>query len=233
MHDAIDEYLAALARSLDVHPRRKARILVELRDHLRESAAAHGLAEAIARLGTPTEVARSFTPGRTDRLWNARDRLAALIMIVALLGCLPLAIDLWRTNHGDRDVELYALFLAPAVLLAVASTTLVLLQRPSGRRLVVPLAAVVGVTALVTLANLPPVGAALDGYRSAVTHGYHAYGATDCRGRAFSECAADHAEEIRINFTAGAVALMLLYAWAVRGWTLRLRRHRGDARQIA
>ena len=182
MPDAIDAYLGALARALNVRPRRKARILLELESHLRESGALHGTDAAIARAGTPSEVALSFAPGRADRLWSERDRLAALLMLAALLACIPLALDLWRTNHGDREIQLYGLVLAPATLLAVISLALVLLRRPLGRRLVAPLAGAVAIIAVVALANLPPVRAALDGYRDAVAHGYRPHGATSCRG---------------------------------------------------
>jgi hypothetical protein len=58
--DPIDDYLAALERSLAVHPRRRDRIVLELESHLRESAERRGAAEAIARVGTPAVVARSF-----------------------------------------------------------------------------------------------------------------------------------------------------------------------------
>ena len=176
MADALTDYLAELERALKVHPRRRSRILAEIESHLQESAAQHGAAEAIARLGTPSEVATSFSPGLTDRLWAERDRLAALAMLAALLACVPLARDLWETNNGDRGVILYAVFLAPAALVATASAILVLLRRPAGRRLVAPLVVLVAVAALFTLLDLPPVAGVIDGYRTAVGSGYESSG---------------------------------------------------------
>jgi hypothetical protein len=230
MPDPVADYLAELERALMVHPRRRARILAEIEEHLRESAARHGAAEAIVRLGTPSEVARSFSPGLADRLWAERDRLAAIALLAALLACLPLARDLWRTNDGDRGVILYALFLAPAALVATASALLVLLRRSSGRRLAAPVVALVAVVALFTLLDLPPVAGVMDGYRRAVAGGYASSG---CGARALTVCAADHADEIRLNYTAGAVARAVVYLWAVTGWTPRRSRRSAPGREIA
>jgi hypothetical protein len=215
--DAIDDYLAALARILAVHPRRRERIMLELESHLRESAERQGAAEAIARMGTAADVARSFTPGLLDRLWQQRDRIAALCLLAALAGCLPLAADLWKANDEvGRGVALYAAFLAPATLLAVCSSVLVLLRRPAGRRLVAPLAAIVALMAVVTVLDLPPVAGAFDGYQAAVRQGYESGG---CGGRSLAACATDHASEIRLNYSAGALLLTVAYAWAVAGWS--------------
>ena len=230
MADALTEYLAELERALKVHPRRRSRILAEIESHLQESAARHGAAEAIARLGRPSELAASFTPGMTDRLWAERDRLAALAMLAALLACVPLARDLWETNNGDRGVVVYAIFLAPAALVATASAILVLLRRPAGRRLVAPLVALVAIAALFTLLDLPPVAGVIDGYRTAVGNGYESSG---CGTRALGVCAADHADEIRLNYTAGAIALTVVYFWAVTGWTPGRRRRSTPARDFA
>ena len=191
MADALTEYLAELERALKVHPRRRSRILAEIESHLQESAARHGAAEAIARLGRPSELAASFTPGMTDRLWAERDRLAAL---------------------------------------AMASAILVLLRRPAGRRLVAPLVALVAIAALFTLLDLPPVAGVIDGYRTAVGNGYESSG---CGARALGVCAADHADEIRLNYTAGAIALTVVYFWAVTGWTPGRRRRSTPARDFA
>jgi HAAS len=230
MPDPLADYLAELERALRVHPRRRSRILAEIESHLQESAARHGAAEAITRLGPPSAVARSFSPGPADRLWAERGRLAALVMLAALLACVPLARDLWKTNAGDRGVILYAVFLAPAALVATASAILVLLRRPAGRRLVAPLVALVAVAALFTLLDLPPVAGVFDGYRSAVGSGYESSG---CGTRALAVCAADHADELRLNYTAGAIALTVVYCWAVTGWTPGRRRRSTPARDFA
>lgn len=230
MPDPIADYLKVLARELRAHPRRRDRILTEIESHLRESASRHGAAEAVARLGAPSEVARSFSPGLVDRLWEERDRLAAVLLLAALVACTPLAAELWRLNHGDRGVILYALFLAPAAIVATASATLVLLRRPAGRRLVAPLALLVGIAAIVTMLDVPPVAGVISGYRDAVSRGLETSG---CGGRPLAICAADHADEIRVNYTAGAIALTIVYAWAVTGWTHRRRRRSTPAREIA
>jgi hypothetical protein len=230
MADALADYLAELERALKVHPRRRSRILAEVESHLQESAAHHGATEAITRLGTPSEVARSFSPGLSDRLWAERERVAAVALLAALLACVPLARDLWETNDGDRGVIFYAAFLAPAALVATTSAVLVLLRRPAGRRLVAPLVALVGVAALFTLFDLPPVAGVIDGYRAAVGRGYESSG---CGTRALSVCAADHADEIRLNYTAGAIALTVGYCWAVTGWTPGRRRRSTPERDFA
>jgi hypothetical protein len=45
---ALDDYLAALRRELAFDPLSRRRVLAEVEDHLRESAAAHGEEEALA-----------------------------------------------------------------------------------------------------------------------------------------------------------------------------------------
>jgi hypothetical protein len=60
----IEEYLAELARLLP-RGRRRRRILAEVEAHLRDAAAEHGDAEAIARFGAAAEVARAFPRSTT------------------------------------------------------------------------------------------------------------------------------------------------------------------------
>jgi hypothetical protein len=223
----IDRYLADVQQRLRVHGRRRRRVLEELESHLRESAAQVGEEQAILRMGKPAEVARSFTPRLFDRAFGQRDRLAALLMIAAMAASMPLAADLQGLNDRvGRSVAAYAVFLAPTVALALASNVLVLMRHPFGERLVRPLVALVAVTALVTLLSLPPVDGVFAGYRDAVTRGYETQG---CAGRALAVCAADHSDEIRIGYTAGALALTAVYAWAVSGWAPGLRRRRVTA----
>ena len=223
----IDRYLAEVERHLRVHGRRRRRVRLELEAHLRESSESVGDEEAIRRMGTPEEVARSFAPRLYDRLFAQRDRLAALLMLAAMAASLPLAADLRGLNaHVGRSTGAYFLFLAPTVILALASAVLVLLRRPLGARLVRPLAALVALTAVVTLLSLPPVDGVFAGYRDAVARGYEAQG---CAAQALAVCAADHSDEIRVNYTVGALALTVLYSWAVSGWTPQLRRRRALA----
>src|SRR5436190_1924163 len=84
----IERWLAELERDLRVHGRRRRRIVEELADHLRESAASHGEQIAVARMGDPGEVARSFTPRLIDRAFEQRDRLASLTMLAAMVASL-------------------------------------------------------------------------------------------------------------------------------------------------
>lgn len=139
-----------------VHPRRRKRIIDEIESHLRESEQRHGVAQAIARIGPPAEVARSFTPGALDRIWQQRDRFAALTMLAAMIGSLPLALEVWKLNDNvGRSTWLYSACLAPTAVVAVISAALTLVRRPARRRLVAPLAVLVAVTAVVTLLDLP------------------------------------------------------------------------------
>ena len=74
---ALDDYLAALRRELRGDPFFRRRVLAEVEDHLRESAAEHGDEEAIARFGAPADVARGFATRGAER--------AALVPALAVL----------------------------------------------------------------------------------------------------------------------------------------------------
>lgn len=74
---AIDGYLAALRRELRGDPLFRRRVLAEVEDHLRESAAERGEEEALARFGASHEVARSFAARAAER--------AALLPALAVL----------------------------------------------------------------------------------------------------------------------------------------------------
>jgi hypothetical protein len=97
----------------------------------------------------------------------------------------------------------------------------VLRRRRLGAWLVGPLFAMVAVTAMVVVLDLPPAAGEFDQYRAAVRAGHETAG---CAGRTLAACADDHAGEIRINFSLGALALAGVYLWAVTGWTPRRRR---------
>jgi hypothetical protein len=58
--DPVDAYLLELGRELSSSRRERARILAEVEDHLRESAAAHGAETALHRFGAVAEVAARF-----------------------------------------------------------------------------------------------------------------------------------------------------------------------------
>ena len=229
MPDDVDRYLDQVATLLRVHPRRRGRVLDELAAHLYESAEVHGEDEALRRIGDPAAVARAFAPRRRDRLWEERDRLAAASMLLAMLMSLPMAADLValndRVGHGIRWP---ALALAPSALVAVASCVLVLARRPLGARLALPLAVLVGATAVATLLGAGPTGDLLNGYQQGIRHGYETAG---CSGRTLAACASDHTGEVRLNFSLGALALALGYLAAVTGWVPR--RPRGRRAHVA
>ena len=214
----IERYLAEVGALLRVHGRRRRRVLEELRSHLREGAAAHGEAEAVRRMGSPAVVAAAFTPRLADRAFGRRGRLAALTMLAAMAASLPLAADLQGLGVGQGSPAWlwFFLFLAPTALLALASCLGVLAGRPWGARLAWPLAAMVAVTAVVVLLDLPPAGAEFGQYQAAVRAGHDTAG---CAGRSLASCASDHAWEIRTFYSLGALALAAGYLWAVSGWT--------------
>jgi HAAS domain-containing protein len=216
----IEGWLARFAASLRVHGRRRRRILDELEEHLRESAAAHGERDAIERVGDPHAVAASFTPRAADRLYEQRDRVAAAALLAAMAACIPLAVelrDLGRDTGSSAWVWFFA-FLAPTAVVAAVSAVAVLGRRRLGARLARLLAVMVAVTAVVVVLDLPPARGEFSQYRSAVRAGHHA---AACTGRTPASCADDHAWEIRVNYSAGALLLAGVYLWAVTGWAPR------------
>ncbi|MDX6521587.1 MAG: hypothetical protein QOF08_2192, partial [Gaiellales bacterium] len=206
-----------------VHGRRRRRIVEELAAHLREGAAHHGEAAAIERMGDSHDVARSFTPRLVDRAFEQRDRLSALAMLAAMLASLPLAVDLRNLGQqaGSHAWLWFFLFLAPTAAVALVACLAVLGRRPLGLRLARPLVAMVALTAFMVVLDLPPSAGEFRQYRVAVRAGHDARG---CTGRTLAACADDHAGEIRVNYSIGAVVLSVIYLWAVAGWTPRRRR---------
>jgi hypothetical protein len=99
-----------------------------------------------------------------------------------------------------------------------------------------PLVAMVAVTALVVLLELPPAQAEFRQYRVAEIGLSRPPCYLGCllttTGDILASCdrdpncvaADDHASEIRINYSLGAIVLSLAYLWAVTGWTPRRRR---------
>ena len=216
----IDAWLARFATALRVHGRHRRRILEELDVHLRESAAAHGERAAVERMGDPQAVAASFTPRAADRLFEQRDRVAAIVMLAAMAACLPLASDLpglGRAAESWAWLWFFA-FLAPTAVVSGVSAIAVLRRRPLGARLAGPLAVMVALTAVVVVLDLPPAADEFAQYRAAVRAGHEMGG---CSGRSLASCADDHAAEIRLNYSAGALLLAGAYLIAVTGWTPR------------
>jgi len=79
----------------------------------------------------------------------------------------------------------------------------------------------------VVLLDLPPSRAAFRTYTAAET----AQTRHQCSAADPGCVAADHASEIRINYSLGALALAGFYLWSVTGWTPR--RRDGRRRAIA
>ena len=231
MPDQVTGWLARFAAALRVHGGRRRRILDEARAHLAESAARHGAAEAVRRMGDPDAVAAGFAPRLADRLWEQRDRLAALVLLAATAASLSIAVTLARDARDSGSWAFLAFFavLAPAAGLAVMSAGAVLLGRPLGRRLLRPFAIAVAAAALVAAVPLPPAAGTFAAYRSAVRAGHDSAG---CAGRSLAACADDHAAELRGFNTFGAVTLTVVYLVCVSGWTPR-RPRRQDAEAIA
>jgi HAAS domain-containing protein len=219
----IDGWLARCSGALRVHGRRRRRILDELEAHLRDSAAVHGERQALARMGEPEAVAASFTPRLGDRVFEGRDRVAAAVLLGAMAACIPLAVELAHLGREAGSLAWlgFLVFMAPTACLAAVSALAVLARRPLGARLARPLVAMVVATALVVVLDLPPAAGEFSQYRAAVRAGHDTGG---CSGRSLASCADDHAAEIRLNYSAGALLLAGAYLWAVTGWTPRRRR---------
>jgi hypothetical protein len=223
----IERWLAEFDRHLRVHGRRRRRVIEELDGHLREGAAAHGEAESVRRMGDARAVAESFTPRVADRLFEQRDRLAALLMLAAMAASLPLARTLEQVGRpGPSHAWAWFLaFLSPTGAVALVSCLAVLRRRSQGARLAAPLLAMVAVTAVVVLLDLPPSQAEFRTYTVAQT----AQTRLQCPASDPGCVAADHASEIRVNYSLGAVMLAGFYLWAVTGWTPRRRDRRRRA----
>jgi len=222
----IEHWLGEFDRHLRVHGRRRRRLIEELDAHLREGAAAHGEREAVRRMGDARAVAESFTPRAADRLFEQRDRLAALLMLAAMAASLPLARTLEQLGRpGSHASAWFLAFLSPTASVALVSCLAVLRRRPVGARLAAPLLAMVVVTATVVLLDLPPSRAEFHTYTVAET----AQTRLQCPASDAGCVAADHASEIRVNYSVGAVLLAGFYLWAATGWTPR----RGGRRRRA
>ena len=99
----IDDYVTELREQLKIPSER---ILAEVEDHLRESAAVHGDATAVARFGPPDVVAARFHDGVADR--DARATVRVMVAAGVVLFGLFLAVDLVqpRPPWADRVMPL-------------------------------------------------------------------------------------------------------------------------------
>lgn len=127
----IDAYLAALSTRLTVDPEKRATILEELRNHLKEAAAAEEAqgatpaeaeAQAVAAFGSVAETARSFN-ATLPVYWDWRRMAqgvvfgALTIWIVWTLVTLPLLVQALAEHHFDTGAS----SMSPGDLLFFAS----------------------------------------------------------------------------------------------------------------
>jgi hypothetical protein len=99
----IDHYLAELRRALPAGSRR--RVLAEVEDHLRESAAVHGEDEALARFGSARDLAASLAGTAAVRETLRAAALLLLALVPAALAAYPLPQNLlppWGAAPADR-----------------------------------------------------------------------------------------------------------------------------------
>jgi hypothetical protein len=154
---AVDHYLAALRRELPLHPLYRRRVLAEVEDHLRESAAEHGEEEALARFGTPRDVAARFAPGAaaSAATWASR---ALLLCLLGFAACALVTENLlppapWASAGAAPDFVRwtsagFVWAFAAAAVLGIAA-----LLRPR-RVVLVPAAGALAAACLLAFANL-------------------------------------------------------------------------------
>ena len=125
-------------------------------------------------------------------------------------------------------------FLAPTAAVALVSCVAVLRRRALGARLAPLLMAMVAMSAAVVVVDLPPAQAEFHQYRVAEIGTWNwcpnAFCALQTTDELLAACdrdsscrVNDHAQEIRFNYSFGALALTGFYLWAVTGWTPRRR----------
>jgi HAAS len=161
---AVERYLAELRRELPFWVRR--RVLAEVEDHLRESAAIVGEAEAVERFGPPREVARGFRHVAALQLAAAAALVALLLPVLSyplVENALPPAP--WPSAAAMPDSLQWKLDAIKAfyLLALVAGAVAAFLVRKPGRDLVlacaVVLAALAHVGALSTVLSVQWEGA--------------------------------------------------------------------------
>lgn len=112
-HTTVTQYMAEVRGMLSVGRREKARILIEVEEHLRETVQqeemrgctrAEAERAAIARFGTPEFIARQFAaaPSRHADLVPRRLALNWRMLILAVVGCL--AVGGWWAFSGDGGI---------------------------------------------------------------------------------------------------------------------------------
>lgn len=123
MAGVIDSYLAALDARLAFDPALRARVHVEVEDHLREAAEARGEGEAVQRFGRPEEIARQFAAdvlaAQANRFWLTMLAAAGAAFLAMRLRRVMLDSGAFDAAPGAALMDRYA-FIA-AMTLAVGS----------------------------------------------------------------------------------------------------------------
>lgn len=157
----IESYLADLNDELLGDPRFRRRVLAEVESHLREAAAAVGAAEAIARMGSPADLARGFAAQAAASAAAWAGRLVALCLAgfvgvyVAAENTLPPApwpseeatpaLVRWTTDASTWAFALAAVAGVAAVALSVADRARAALGAASGAALALSVACALAV----------------------------------------------------------------------------------------
>lgn len=110
-HWTTDDYLREFERWTPGGRGRRSELRTELHAHLQEAQAAGRLDEAVARLGTPREAARTFASGRTLPLARPWQRALGFLVDVASLvgvGALALPAAILVGGMGGQAVNVEA-----------------------------------------------------------------------------------------------------------------------------
>jgi hypothetical protein len=112
-----------------------------------------------------------------------------------------------------------AILLAPSAILGITSAVLVLRRNPLGTRLALPFCIVLGITAIITFFELPPVGRFLDDYEKAqLARGVTVPPYLVNQGVTPAEYVSDQVGDVRGQGAIGAIAVIVIYvATVVRG----------------
>lgn len=147
-------------------------------------------------------------------------RLGALVLLVglgfALAQTLGLAVVVASEGYESWIPALAVL--APAAALAAASAALVLARRPLGTRLVPAVAALVLTTGALAFVEAPPLGRFLEDYeRAALARGVEVPEYRRDQGWTERRYVEERTEEFRSQGALGALAVVGVYAFLVRG----------------
>ncbi len=112
-----------------------------------------------------------------------------------------------------------AILIAPSAVLGIASAVLVLMRNPLGTRLALPFCIILGVTAVMTFFQLPPVGRFLDDYQKAeLARGVTVPPYLENQGVTEAEYVDGQVGDVRGQGALGAIAVIVIYiATVVRG----------------